>query len=90
MQDLKDYTQDVHYENFRKKKLLQASPGYVSMSAECKDKLNISLSLSSASRKVSEYTDYNVGAQGTPEEAGKAAALQEKDKEVRHFALSLS
>lgn len=27
MQDLKDYTQDVHYENFRKKKLLQASPG---------------------------------------------------------------
>ena len=27
MQDLKDYTQDVHYENFRKKKLLQTSPG---------------------------------------------------------------
>lgn len=27
MQDLKDYTQDVHYENFRKKKLLQGSPG---------------------------------------------------------------
>ena len=26
MQDLKDYTQDVHYENFRKKKLLQGSP----------------------------------------------------------------
>ena len=25
MQDLKDYTQDVHYENFRKKKLLQGS-----------------------------------------------------------------
>ena len=32
MQDLKDYTQDVHYENFRKKKLLQGSspvPGLV-------------------------------------------------------------
>ena len=26
MQDLKDYTQDVHYENFRKKKLLEGSP----------------------------------------------------------------
>lgn len=26
MQDLKDYTQDVHYENFRKNKLLQGSP----------------------------------------------------------------
>ena len=33
MQDLKDYTQDIHYENFRKKKLLQASPGYVSNAA---------------------------------------------------------
>ena len=29
MQDLKDYTQDVHYENFRKKKLLEGSPAYV-------------------------------------------------------------
>ena len=30
MQDLKDYTQDVHYENYRKKKLLEGSPaGYV-------------------------------------------------------------
>lgn len=27
MQDLKDYTQDVHYENFRKAKLLEGSPG---------------------------------------------------------------
>lgn len=26
MQDLKDFTQDVHYENFRKKKLLEGSP----------------------------------------------------------------
>ena len=26
MQDLKDYTQDIHYENFRKKRLLQGSP----------------------------------------------------------------
>ena len=32
MQDLKDYTQDVHYENFRKKKLMQGSPGLVSTS----------------------------------------------------------
>jgi septin 2 len=58
MQDLKDYTQDVHYENFRKKKLMQGSPG----------------------RKVSEYTDYNVG--GTPDDAAKAAALQAKEKEL--------
>lgn len=30
MQDLKDYTQDVHYENFRKKKILQeGSPMWV-------------------------------------------------------------
>ena len=27
MQDLKDITQDVHYENFRKKKLLQGGGG---------------------------------------------------------------
>jgi len=32
MQDLKDYTQDVHYENFRKKKLLEGSPAYVPLS----------------------------------------------------------
>ena len=32
------------------------------------------------SRKVSEYTDYNVG--GTPDDAVKAAALQAKEKEV--------
>ena len=25
MQDLKDFTQDVHYENFRKKKLLEGT-----------------------------------------------------------------
>jgi septin family protein len=63
MQDLKDYTQDVHYENFRKKKLLQASPG----------------------RKVSEYQDYGAGGgstPGTPEDAAKAAALKEKEKEL--------
>ena len=29
MQDLKDITQDVHYENFRKKKLLQGGGGWV-------------------------------------------------------------
>ena len=27
MQDLKDYTQDVHYENYRKRKLMAGSPG---------------------------------------------------------------
>ncbi|XP_064392057.1 septin-1-like isoform X2 [Halichondria panicea] len=31
MQDLKDYTQDMHYENFRKKKLIEGSPGHHSM-----------------------------------------------------------
>ena len=29
MQDLKDITQDVHYENFRKKKLLQGGGAWV-------------------------------------------------------------
>ena len=31
MQDLKDFTQDVHYENFRKKKLLEGSPAAIGM-----------------------------------------------------------
>ena len=34
MQDLKDFTQDVHYENFRKKKLLEGSPGLPAGMAE--------------------------------------------------------
>lgn len=80
MQDLKDYTQDVHYENFRKKKLMQGSPGFVfTLTSQTRVTLFVSPSLS---RKVSDYTDYTAGAGAAPDEAAKAAALQAKEKEV--------
>ena len=75
MQDLKDYTQDVHYENFRKKKLIQASPGYghthTHTSYHCS-------SLPHCSRGAQDFADLG----GSPEPQG---LIKQKEQEVCVF-----